>query len=317
VDAGLIAVIALIALGGGAVILLLRQRTPGWSITALRRPEGLTPGDNGVTSPFPDAAGPPSRREAAVAAMARATPNARLAVPDLVQVRQHRAPLHPDPEAVPDESIAPRLNRLDERLVELQLSVVRQRDEARADLERLAAALQARAEADRVRQEGALERLRTDLLAALLRAAGPPSASRARRPEVCAELYAKLARLEAALAAVTNPVLLPGEIYAPPGELLPEALVWDNWKEVGERVFALAELFSVQRLHLSEQTRGELAAAVTTLRELLTESVYPNLQAHPSPSQQSALREALVEIAVAITSLRGLLEREYGAEEAD
>ena len=38
---------------------------------------------------------------------------------------------------------------------------------------------------------------------------------------------------------MTNPILLPGEPYAPPAEFLPEALIWENWNEVGERAFSL------------------------------------------------------------------------------
>ena len=132
-----------------------------------------------------------------------------------------------------------------------------------------------------------------------------------RRPDVSADLYARLARLEAALAAVTNPILLPGEAYSPPAEFLPEALVWENWNEVGERAFSLADAYSAQRLHLSEETRGEIELFVTTLRTLLTRSVYPNLQPEPDAAQQAALRTALEEIAGEFPKVRQMLEREY------
>jgi hypothetical protein len=113
------------------------------------------------------------------------------------------------------------------------------------------------------------------------------------------------------LAAVTNPILLPGEAYSPPAEFLPEALVWENWNEVGERAFALADAYSAQRLYLSEETRGEIEMFVTTLRALLTRSVYPNLQPEPDAAQQAALRSALDEIAGEFPKVRQRLEREY------
>jgi hypothetical protein len=158
----------------------------------------------------------------------------------------------------------------------------------------------------------AVDRHAADLLAGLTRAAGDGGArSGSRRPDVSADLYARLARLEAALAAVTNPILLPGEAYAPPAEFLPEALVWENWNEVGERAFSLAEAYSSQRLHLSDETRHEIELFVTTLRTLLTRSVYPNLQIEPDAAHQAALRAALEEIAGEIPKARQKLEREY------
>jgi hypothetical protein len=50
---------------------------------------------------------------------------------------------------------------------------------------------------------------------------------------------------------------------------------------------------------------------VTTLRTLLTRSVYPNLQPEPDAAQQAALRDALEEIAGEIPKVRQRLEREY------
>ena len=99
------------------------------------------------------------------------------------------------------------------------------------------------------------------------------NAGRDRRAEIISELYARLARLETALSAVTNPVLLPGEPYSPPAEFLTEALIWENWNEVGERAFALADAYSAQRVYLTEQTREELGAFVTALRVTLTRSI--------------------------------------------
>jgi hypothetical protein len=88
-------------------------------------------------------------------------------------------------------------------------------------------------------------------------------------------------------------------------------LIWENWNEVGERAFALAETYSAQRLHLSGQTRSDVGAFVTTLRTLLTRSVYPNVQGEADTTHQAALRAALAEIAAELPKVRDLLETEY------
>ena len=169
-----------------------------------------------------------------------------------------------------------------------------------------------RAEAEEARREAAQERMRADVLAMVSRVAVErQTGSNVRRMDVSAELYAQLARLEAALATVTNPILLPGEPYSPPTELTAETLVWENWNEVGERAFALAEVYSAQRLHLSAQTRSDVGAFVTTLRTLLTRSVYPNLRAEPDTGRQVGLRVALAEIAEELPKIRDVLETEY------
>ena len=223
----------------------------------------------------------------------------------------------PDPvriDFVPSaaETLMARLDRFEERLDEIARWVERQSAEAGQELRRARAELAQRAAADDARWAASLERLRADVLMAVSRAVAEGNSGTAtKRPEVTAELYARLARLEAALAAVTNPILLPGEPYAPPGEFLPEALVWENWNEVGERAFSLADAYSAQRLHLSDETRGEVDLFVTTLRTLLTRSVYPNLQPEPDATQQAALRVALEEIAAELLKVRQKLEWEY------
>jgi hypothetical protein len=215
---------------------------------------------------------------------------------------------------VPDaiETLAVRLDRFEERLDQIARAVDRHAVEIGHELRRARSDRAHQAETEDARRDAAMERLRADLLAALTRAAGNGGARPgSRRPDVSADLYARLARLEAALAAVTNPILLPGEAYAPPDEFLPEALIWENWNEVGERAFSLAECYSSQRLHLSEETRDDIELFVTTLRTLLTRSVYPNLQLEPDAAHQAALRSALEEIAGEIPKARQKLEREY------
>jgi hypothetical protein len=212
----------------------------------------------------------------------------------------------------PAETLTARLDRFEERLEQIARAVDRHAAEMGQELRRARSERALQVETEEARRDAAMERLRADLLATLTRATADGSSRPGlRRPDVSVDLYARLARLEAALAAVTNPILLPGEAYSPPIEFLPEALVWENWNEVGERAFSLAEAYSSQRLHLSEESRTDVEQFVTTLRTLLTRSVYPNLQPEPDAAQQTALRSALEEIAGEFPRIRQRLEREY------
>ena len=174
------------------------------------------------------------------------------------------------------EPVAPRLDRLDAKLTELTQSVARHEAAFSALLRQSMTDLAQRTAAEDARSDAAVERLRADVLAAL--SSRRADAIHVRRQDVCAELYVTLARLEAALAAVSNPVLLPGEPYVIPDELPASALIWENWNDVGERVFVLADTFNAQCLHLSQQTRRDLGQFLTMLRTLLTGTIYPNLQ---------------------------------------
>jgi hypothetical protein len=207
-----------------------------------------------------------------------------------------------------------RLSRLDERLADLSGRVDRRLDELINDLRVNRADAGQRQAAIDARQEAALERLRADMLDHLAERT-PTTGTRVneRRLEVTADLYAALARLEAAFAAVANPMLLPGEAYAPPEELQAEALVWDNWKDVGERAFALADAYNAQRLYLSATTRGEVDRFVSSLRAALTRSIYPTLQLQPTPNQLQGLRAALDALAAEFPAVREGLEREFRA----
>lgn len=235
-------------------------------------------------------------------------------------------PLAPRPqlEALPDpwrdelrRAIAEqdaRLSRLDERVAELFGRVERRFDDLVDDIRVERAEIGQRQATVDARQEAAIERLRADMLDRLAdRGSQPVSRLGERRREVTAELYAALARLETAFAAVTNPALLPGEAYAPPDALPAEALVWDNWKDVGERAFALADAYSAQRLYLSAPTRDELDRFVSSLRTTLTRSIYPSLHAPPSPPQAQGLRAALDALAAEFPIARARLEREFQA----
>jgi hypothetical protein len=216
-------------------------------------------------------------------------------------------PARLDPAPALSPLLSERLDRLESQLTTLQHSLEQQQ----ARIVQLAAEMHRRADAGEQRQEMILERIRADLNAASSRMAADRQPGRERRLDVSAELYARLARLEASLSAVTNPVLLPGEPYEAPSELVTESLIWENWNEVGELVFALADAYSAQRVHLSEQAREDIGGFVTALRVLLTRSIYPNLHTDLEPAQQAELQGYLAQAAVELSSLRAALDREY------
>ncbi len=315
-EPALAATIGLIVLLGGTIAVLSRQRILPWSPPALRTSGGgvsAAEGELDATSgrnPASDAVMEPSLAGPTAVARTRSMDvmSSRPAADRAALPESARLDLVPNPE----ETLAARLDRFEERLDQIARAVERHAAEISQELRRARSERAHQTDTEDARRDVALERLRADLLAALTRtAAEGGSRPGSRRPDVSADLYARLARLEAALAAVTNPILLPGEAYSPPAEFLPEALVWENWNEVGERAFSLAEAYSSQRLHLSDETRGDIELFVTTLRTLLTRSVYPNLQLEPDITQQAALRSALEEIAGEIPKARQKLEREY------
>jgi hypothetical protein len=294
---------------------LSRQGILPWSAPALRTSGGTSAAEREVDAP--------SGRGSASDGMVEPTQASATAAerPSILDIRSSQLvaegaglPESARPDHVPNaaETLAARLDRVEERLDQITGAIDRHAAEIGQELRRARIDRAHQAETEDARRDAAMERLRADLLVALTRAAGEGGArSGSRRPDVSADLYARLARLEAALAAVTNPILLPGEAYAPPDEFLPEALIWENWNEVGERAFSLAEAYSSQRLHLSQETRDDIELFVTTLRTLLTRSVYPNLQLEPDAAHQTALRSALEEIAGEIPKARQKLEREY------
>ena len=138
-----------------------------------------------------------------------------------------------------------------------------------------------------------------------------PSRLAERRVETTADLYGRVARLEAALAQASFPVLLPGEAYAPPDDLSDDMLVWENWKDVGDRAFDLADAFNAQRLQLSDETRSVLTAFVTLLRGQLTRAIYPNLGPDLTSTQREELRGSLAVLAVELPKVRRALDLEY------
>lgn len=313
-EAGVIAVIILVVLVGGTLALLTRQGMVPWTIPALRassagaampvdelsvaerdRDSGEeTPLERGQLGPRADA------RSGVAPSLGLERGEPRLLEP----FRYDVAPALP-------LALVERLDQIETRLDALQRANERQD----AELGRLRVELQASLSASEAHHQAAMDRLRGDLLAAI-RSSVVEGQNRLadRRADVSADLYARLARLESALASVTNPILLPGEEYAPPAELMPEALIWENWNEVGERAFALADAYSAQRLSLSDEARHQMGHFITALRLLLTRSVYPNLQTDPDAAQQAALHDALVEIADELPKVRASLDREYRDE---
>jgi len=133
-----------------------------------------------------------------------------------------------------------------------------------------------------------------------------------RRGVALADLYGCLARVEAALAAVVNPMLLPGEPLSIPCELPAEAMVWNNWGDVGERAYGLGNVFNENRLVLDGATGDAIAEFIATLRQGLTGSVYPNVRiAKPSADQLAQMRSGLEAIVAELPKVRRTIEDAY------
>jgi len=238
------------------------------------------------------------------------------APPQFIQVPEiaDRSPLRNlGEEPSVDAKLAERLDRIEERLASVERLLRLQLDAMREELRLGRDSMGSVIASVEARQVSAIERLRSDVMGQISGDGGSPSDGglQERRAEATMGLYAGVARLESALAQVTNPILLPGEAYAPPVEFLPEALAWENWKDVGERAFSLADAFSTQRLCFTDPTRQELAAFVTTLRGSLTRAIYPNLVPDPTPEQLDALRSALGALAAELPRVRRALETEF------
>lgn len=134
--------------------------------------------------------------------------------------------------------------------------------------------------------------------------------SRARQADALYDLYQRLAKMEATVVAVANPVLLPSERLTVPEELAPENLAWEQWKEVGDAAFAFADSFNRNRLVFDDSTCRELSTFVTGVREQLTDNIYPNLR-QPTEDQRQHLRQALEQLGADISTARDRLEQLY------
>lgn len=200
-----------------------------------------------------------------------------------------------------------RLNDLEARLHAPDPATLQFRDELTTSQERQARELAAA----RTQHAQEIDRLRAEL-DSLQRLAATSSPAGERRGEALAELYGQLARIEAAMSQVINPVLLPGEPLQLPDEFFPESLVWDNWKDVGDRAFALGNAFNQNRIALDPETSVLMGQFVSTLRQTLTRAVYPNIKdGRPTQEQVVALRVGLTAIVAQLPAARQQLERAY------
>jgi len=179
------------------------------------------------------------------------------------------------------------------------------------DTPRLSEALERSIEDHADAQRRELELLREDVTA-VRQSAGSRGE---RRNEALADLYGHLARVESALAGVVNPMLLPGEPLTLPAELHPEALIWDNWSDAGERAYAFGDAFNQHRLVLDPGTADEIGGFIATLRQGLTGSVYPNVRAQqPTSAQLGQMRAGLETIVAALPGVRRRIEQAYRGE---
>lgn len=196
-----------------------------------------------------------------------------------------------------------RSREIDNRLNDLEARLQEPNDATRQLGETVAAT--------RAAQDQELDRMRVELgrLRRIAEANGPAGE---RRGEALAELYNQLARVEAAMSQVINPVLLPGEPIELPAAFFPETLVWDNWKDVGDRAFALGNAFNQSRITLDAATVATMERFVVTLRVGLTSAVYPSLKdGYPTAEQAAAMREGLTPIVEQFPAARQQLERAY------
>ncbi|HWV25430.1 MAG TPA: hypothetical protein VNZ58_14675 [Thermomicrobiales bacterium] len=133
-----------------------------------------------------------------------------------------------------------------------------------------------------------------------------------RRAEALAELYASLAQMDAALAAVINPMLLPGEPLQVPDELFDDTLDWENWSDVGDRAYAFGQIFNRDRIVLSPDLADQIEGFLSTFRHALTGTVSPVVQ-NPSrtPSQIQQMKSGLGTIVDALPPLRREIESHY------
>jgi hypothetical protein len=173
----------------------------------------------------------------------------------------------------------------------------------------------------RVHQEAELNRLREAVGAVMgalaVHHSTASDAVAGKRAEAIAGLYRRLAKLETDFLSVTNPVLLPGEKFALPAELLSETLKWESWKEVGDSVFSFADAFNQERIFLDDESCRELTAFVSDLREVMTTAIYPNLMPRPGvPLEESRqdLRRGIEQLGREIPAARQRLERAFREE---
>lgn len=138
-----------------------------------------------------------------------------------------------------------------------------------------------------------------------------------RRSDALADLYTRLARTEAALAGVVNPMLLPGEPLRVPEALFDDTFEWENWADVGERAYEFGEAFNANRLLLEPDLAMSIESFISTLRETLTDTIYPVVRhAAATTAQKAQLRAGLERVVETIRPLRRGLEEAYRSTSA-
>lgn len=158
-----------------------------------------------------------------------------------------------------------------------------------------------------------LVRLKRELRAA--RMADSPFGQR--RIDALADLYAHLAQVDAALGAVVNPMLLPGEPLSVPEELFDDTLEWANWSVVGERAYSFGEVFNEARFVLEPELAEHIERFIATFRQALTDTVYPVVQNEMrTPTQIGQMRSGLQAIVGALPPVRREIEASYRATSA-
>lgn len=182
------------------------------------------------------------------------------------------------------------------------------------ELPQMSEHLQRTVDAKDAERRGEIERVKRDL-ARVQQDAGQRGQ---RRSEAVADLYGHLARVEASLAGVVNPMLLPGESLAIPDEFFPDTLNWDNWSDVGERAYAFGNAFNQNRFVLDVATADAIERFIGTLRQGLTGAVYPNLRSpNPSAAQLAQMRSGVTSIVDALPRVRRTLEAVYRGDPPD
>lgn len=133
-----------------------------------------------------------------------------------------------------------------------------------------------------------------------------------RRSNALADLYGHLAQVEAALASVVNPMLLPGEPLSVPDEFFEDTLRWENWNDVGDKAFSFGDVFNQTRFVLDPEIADQIEKFIATFRQALTGAVYPVVQnPRRSPSQVAQMRAGLITIVASLPPLRRTLEAAY------
>ncbi|MGC4192084.1 MAG: hypothetical protein QM589_13105 [Thermomicrobiales bacterium] len=133
-----------------------------------------------------------------------------------------------------------------------------------------------------------------------------------RRGEALADVYGNLAKVEVALAAVVNPMLLPGETLVLPSEFTAEVLQWSAWGEVGERAFAFGNAFNQSRYVLDEGLAVQIETFIMTLRQGLTRDVFPAVRdGNPTDAQVAQMRAGLAEVIAELPAVRRTIEVSY------